>query len=95
MKTYCIITLMALGLFLSCGGSPEITGMSETNAIEENVKSENEDDGKKSNWDSNLTSCPKCGKRYNKKTWGELCPTCMDKKLKDDAYEQTQHLRRL
>ncbi|GGB65161.1 hypothetical protein GCM10007424_01340 [Flavobacterium suaedae] len=24
----------------------------------------------------NIVSCPKCGKLYNKDTWGEMCNTC-------------------
>lgn len=25
---------------------------------------------------SNIVLCPKCGKSYNKETWGEMCNTC-------------------
>lgn len=25
---------------------------------------------------SDIASCPKCGKSYNKSTWGEMCNTC-------------------
>ena len=86
------ILLLGVSIF---GESSEDFNIRKSNETYDSQSVENsnivsEPSNNSSSSSSNIVLCPKCGKSYNKETWGEMCNTCWSAgkglKNKDGSY---------
>ena len=66
LKSFLSVLLVGIFLFLAFGSGESDTTSSSSNGSSAPSESS----------PTSLSSCPKCGREYNKETWGEMCNVC-------------------